>query len=939
MNKFLEEVAKAFASEKDLREICFVFPNRRSSIFFRRYLGIAVGKTIFSPRLVTIDELFQELSGLRPADKIELLKILYDCYVEVAPAPEGVGHETFDKFIFWGDILLRDFDDIDKYLVRAGQLLVNIKDLKDLSADYGFLSQGQKEAIAQFCTNFDPEACSPDPTDKKQMFLRMWDVLLPLYERFREKLGSAGLAYPGMMYRKVAEDCDLSQLKARHPQVVFVGLNALNECEKALLDAIRKEGFGDFYWDFYGEMVCNPYNRSSLFISENVRRYPSKKELPGVDTAPEQHFEVIAVPSAVGQTRKASQILADLQAGGLMEDPVETALVLPDESLLFPMLGAVPGSVDKINVTMGYPLSASDVSGFFSIVERLQQNARVKGGSAQFYHKDVVDILEHPYFEKVSGADLIQSVKEDIINSNRIYVTQDFLAEKGSEFATIFRHVSSAEDIAGYQISVIWLVQEGQEGSEKEFLSRYCEAVQRLDSLDLDKASMAPATWFRLLSQYVALLSIPYRGEPLDGLQIMGPLETRALDFKNIIMLSVGEGVFPSKRVSSSFIPYNLRVGFGLPTYELQDSISAYYFYRSIFRAENIYLLYDSRTEGLQNGEESRYIKQLRYHFRVPMTEKVVSYNLAAGAAPDEPVQVVKTPEVMEKLRAKFVIDKKVLSPTSLNAYINCRLRFYYEYVLGLREEDTVNEELDAGLFGSIYHKVMEDIYRKRAGQKVLKEELIALRRDVPALEELIDAAFMSEAKITSIEGNNLILKSVILRYVQRTLEEDEGLCPFTLVGAESSEIIKWPVKNAGAPVLIYGKIDRLDSNMPDTVRVVDYKTGSVKNHTNCSDVEAIFKSSDQDRPYVAFQLYLYALLMGENHPGKTYSPCIYALRDIFGGLPEAQMITEDNMNLFKEKLGALLEEIFDPDVPFGPNTENEKVCDYCNFKKICRKQ
>ena len=945
MKKFLEEVARAFASEKDLRGICFVFPNRRSSVFFRRYLGLCSGRTLFSPRLVTIDDLFRDLSGLGPADKIELLKILYDCYVEVTSASGRATDETFDKFIFWGDIILRDFDDLDKYLVRADQLLVNISDLKRISTDYDFLSEEQKEAIAQFCTGFNPDRLSSDPSDKKQMFLAIWDCLLPLYEKFRERLEAKGIAYPGMMYRRVAECCDTSLLAARYRQVVFVGLNALNECEKKLLDEIQKEGLGDFYWDFYGEMVCDPDNRSSHFIAENVKRYPSRRTLQGVDEAPRQHFEVIAVPSAVGQTRVASEILGQLGEKGLMADPVETALVLPDESLLFPMLGAVPAQIEKINVTMGYPMAASDVAGFFSIVERLQRNAKVRSGKPSFYHKDVTDILDHPYFGKVASEEAVRCIREDIVKSNRIFVPEDILASGGESFKCIFKYVPSAEGIADYQISVIWCVQKGQGGVEKEFLSRYCEAVQRLAALNLDTSAMAPATWYKLLDQYVALLSIPYRGEPLGGLQIMGPLETRALDFKNIIMLSVGEGVFPSKNVSASFIPYNLRRGFGLPTYEFQDSISAYHFYRSIYRAENIYLLYDSRTDGLQNGEESRYIKQLRYHFNVPLEEKAVSYTLAGEAASDAALTVQKTPEVMQKLLKKYVDvppgeRPAVFSATSLNCYLDCPLRFYYEQVLGLSEEDSVSEELDAGLFGSIYHSVMESLYKPLAGRRLEASDISAVRKDASRLEAAVEEAFLSEAGISTIEGSNLILKSIILRYVDRTLEIDEGLCPFEIKGTERPVKVLWPLKTVGRSVTIYGKVDRLDSNVPGIVRVVDYKTGSVSGKSDCSDVDAVFDGKADKRPQVAFQLYLYALMM-QMQPGgdAEYHPCIYALRDMFGGLPTPQIISQENMVRFKERLGGLLEEIFNPDVPFKAADADKNVCEYCNFRKICRRQ
>lgn len=940
--KFLEGVARLFAGREDLRSLCFVFPNRRSSIFFRRYIGLAAGKPVFSPRLVTIDDLFRELSGLSAADKIESLKILYDCYVEVL-AQRGRQAEPFDKFIFWGDILLRDFDDMDKYLVNVEELLVNIKDLRDLSGDYEFLSDTQKEAIKEFCRNFDVDNVSAEETDKKHIFMQTWEILLPLYQLFQERMSARNLAYPGMFYRAVAENMDISALKDKYSQIIFVGLNALNECEKKLLDALQKEGIADFYWDFYGRMVKNKYNSSVRFIQENVDRFKSHLDPGDIEAAEDQHFEVIGVPSSVGQAKKAMEILQDLQDSGMMEDPVETAVVLPDETLLFPMLGSVPATVDKVNVTMGYPLSASNVSNFFNIVEKLQRNVRLKDGKPSFYNVDVIAVLEHPYFVAADSEGAAKSVIGDIRKANKIFVGAEELASQGEAFALVFRYVPLAADIADYQIEIISFLQQFQNTVEKEFLFRYCQAVKRLAALDLDTQTMLPETWYRLLSKYVDIISIPYVGEPLDGLQIMGPLETRALDFKNIIMLSVSEGVFPSKTVSASFIPYNLRTGFGLPTYEFQDSISAYHFYRSICRAENIYLIYDTRTGGLQSGEESRFIKQLKYHFKVPMVEKTVTYSLETDSSAIVATTVEKSPEVMEKLRKRFLQPegRGVFSASSLNTYLDCSLRFYYERVLKLEEEDDVVEKLDAGLFGSIYHKAMENLYKPYLKQILGVEKLDSLLKDKENIEKLVKDAFASEAKIYSVEGANLILKNVIVRFVERTLELDKGCAPLVVTDVEKPIEHFIDLPGCGFKVKLFGYIDRVDIPASGKERIIDYKSGNVDSKYSVASAKAVIDRSEKSRKTVGFQLFFYALLMElENgRSAESRDTWVYPLRSLFKSGTISQEVLPDQMDIFKQRLVEVLEEIFNPEIPFKADAKDDKICAYCSFKKICQRQ
>jgi len=944
MKKFLEQVAEDFAGRSDLRNLCFVFPNRRSSIFFQRYLGKAAGKALFSPSLKTIDELFADLSSLRRTDKIKALSVLYRCYSKLI-SDRGLPVEPFDEFIFWGDILLSDFDDMDKYLVDVDRLLVNIKDLKDLSAGYDFLSEDQKLAIEVFCHNFRPEEThEEEPQDKKRMFSETWNLLQPLYHSFNDALKAEGEGYGGMIYRQVADNPNLTALN-RYDEIVFVGLNALNKCEIKLLDALKVEGKADFYWDFQGPMVKDKANKSVKFIGANVERYPSRVRHPEQEM-PAQNINVVSVPSAVGQTRVAADVIRSLFREGKIADPVETAVVLPDETLLFPMLGDVPSEVERINITMGYALSASNVAGFFSILERLQTNVRMRNGEACYYHRDVMDLLEHPYLMSAEKKAVIDEFKAEIRRTNRIFVRRSALPQDGCEvWPLVFRVLDDSSQIPGYQCEVIDYFQGFLEGGEKEFLYRYRLAVDRLSSLseDIDLKNLKAKTYYKLLGQYVSLISVPYQGEPLDGIQIMGPLETRALDFKNIIMLSVSEGSFPSKNVSASFIPYNLRVGFDMPTYEFQDSIWAYHFYRSICRAENVWLIYDSRTEGLQSGEESRYIKQLKYHFNVPVKEYVASYSL--GDTMQIPsLEIVKTPEVIKLLRDRFMEKKEgSFSASSLNSYLDCSLKWYYAEVECIREEDDVTEEIDAGLFGTIYHGVMERIYKPLENQVLSAIDIESIRKDRKALEKIAAETFEEEAHLDAedLSGRNLIFRNIVLKYVARTLEIDAGSAPLVVSATEAPFKKDWTV--AGGTVRLKGRIDRMDSIAHGIRRVIDYKSGSVGDKAACGNVEAIFDRTNEKRPSIALQLYFYLLLLDEeNCDSTTYQPCIYGMKELFKELPEPKVITREQLELFKEKLTETIAEIFDPNVPFTASAADpsgwNSPCKYCDFKRLCHR-
>lgn len=939
MKKFLQQIAETYWAEAgpSIGDMCFVFPNRRSSAFFRYYLGRAAGKSVFAPKLLTINDLFTELSGLRKIDKISALYRLYRHYAQLM-WPEAEPGETFDQFVYWGDILLADFDDIDKYMVDARLLFANIHDINEIGGEYSYLSARQAAAIREFWRNF---LISGPESVKIQSFSSVWSILFRLYTEFREELEAEGTGYEGMIYRKVAgriKDSDSKEVVVEqlggYGKIVFVGLNALNECEKTLLDLIRDRLCGDFYWDFEDARTQDKANKSSLFISANRSRYGSRFQLR--TSLPEkQEFRTFAVPSSVGQTRVAGELLREFASQNGF-DPMETAIVLPDENLLMPMLGAVPEEIGNINVTMGYPLSASNTATFVRFLEHLQRNCRIsRSGAAGFYHRDVANLLNHPYLVEENTTSLTLS---EIIGRNDIYPEASYLAGKSDLWAKVFVKTEDAEQVCRYLLDLVDAVSNRVGGLDREFLYHLGLSVRRISSLHIP---MRADTCFSLVGQLISAVSVPFEGEPLHGLQIMGPLETRALDFKNIIILSMTEGVFPKRSVSGSFIPYNIRFGFGLPTYEYQDALSSYYFYRSIARAENVCFIYDSTTGGMQSGEASRFIKQLKYHFGVELNLQAVSFPLDAGSGQDkEPGRVDKSPQVMAALREKFLTGEKPkpFSASSINAYIDCPLSFYYKYVAGIEENDEVAEGLDSSLFGSIFHKTMELIYRPYVGKTLSRADIRAIAADEAEIECCIDKAFLEECNIGFVSGRNMIVKQLIRRFAVEVLGVDANNAPITPEGTERALPATMTLAD-GTVVRLFGIIDRVERRADGRIHIIDYKSGTVKGKVGFKQVGDMF-SPDDNRPSIAMQLFMYAFLAVENGIAKNAESCIpsiYALRTIFDGPVEEMLVPSDALSIWKECLKRLLEEIFNPDVPFSA-CGSENRCKWCSYKTLCGK-
>ncbi len=962
----------------------FVFPNRRSMKFFQKYLGEeygnVTGKPLFSPQMLTISELFDQLSGLQIADPIEALYILYRNYIMLKycsphdkstdteergglmELEQAMEQESFDEFVHWGSTIIADFNDIDKYLIDSKQLFTNIKDLKQLDDDYSFLTGNQRKAVEQFWSNFLKGGCN----FKTESFSALWEIMYDLYRNFGAELRGRGIGYEGMIYRSVAEDVmqrgdsetenslKLKELlnSNRYGRIVFVGFNAPNRCEKALMQWLKEHDKGDFYWDFYGPMVTDKENKSSMFVSDAVREFPSRYELEQPELELPQ-FNVIGVPSGVGQ----AFVVADILNGIKDEAAFKTAVVLPDENLLMPVLNSIPEKFKTVNVTMGFPVSATPLMSFMNSVALMQKNVKDRNGKLCFYHAYVTEVLNHEYIRSCASEEGKRIIKE-IVEQNRVFIEP--YSDLGHPLLqSVFKIPANSSELLDYLIAILKELDLCVDGLNREFVYRYYLGLERLKSLAIP---MKKETCLRLVSQINSSITIPFRGEPLAGLQIIGSLETRALDFENVIILNVNEGCFPASAKQNSLIPYNLRVGFGLPTYEVMDAIAAYHFYRSVYRAKNVWLLYDTRSEGVQSGEASRYVKQLKYHYEVKLNESVLGLS-SVEVNGNTALMVEKTPQIMKKLRDKFAGEKgKYFSASSLKTYISCPMRFYLEKIEGIKEQDSVSEELGGGEFGTLFHYVMEHIYKKYLGEQVSRQLLEKEIEDIDRIYSLIDRGFKEELKIKEIAGQNLIVREVVKKYVLLTLKEDIKHTPFLYVASEGDYYHRLQV-NDELVVNFIAKIDRIDK-VGGNLRVVDYKTTSksAEGRKKSVDVEIMFDKEYKERYKhwidETFQLYLYACVLADNPkqvklPGGSQVNFAVQENENSGSADSLNMVIypttgiakvdsiisepiyKQKLNEFEAALKECIEEIFNKDIPFEA-AKNDKTCEYCLFKNIC---
>ena len=965
MQTFLQLVAQDLYQKigNDLSRVAIVFPNKRASLFFNEYLAMQSDRPIWSPAYVSISELFRQLSPWKSGDPIRLVCELYKVFRE-----ETRSEETLDDFYFWGELLISDFDDVDKNLVDADRLFSNLQDLKNIMDDYDFLDSEQEEAIRQFFQNFSIER----RTQLKEKFISLWDKLGDIYHHYRRNLEELGIAYEGMMYRYVMEELQSDKLKYEH--YVFVGFNVLNKVETKFFERLREAGKALFYWDydvFYTRLPREntpPYtHEAGEFILRNLKLFPNELPEAAFDTLRKpKNVRFISAPTENAQARYLPEWIRSVTERDLQETPVkekENAVVLCNEALLLPVLHSIPPEVKNVNITMGFPLAQTPVYSFVSALIELQTTG-YRRDTGRYQYEAVQSVLKHPYTRHLSTS--AESLEKQLTRDNRFFplpseLKQDifleqiftpktgisalcqYLTEMLREVAVLYRQEQETDDIFNQLY--------------RESLFKSYTLINRLLNLiDNGELNIQIDTLRRLLCRLLATSNIPFHGEPAIGMQVMGVLETRNLDFRNLIMLSLNEGQLPKAGGDSSFIPYNLRKAFGMTTIEHKNALYAYYFYRLIQRAENVTLLYNTASEGLNRGEMSRFMLQ----FLVESPHSISREYLEAGQSPQSgrEIRVEKTPEIITRMYERYDVNrhpKSLFSPSALNTYLDCRLKFYYRYVAGLKAPDEVSAEIDSALFGTIFHRAAELVYKDLTanGKEIRKDDLEQVLRNDIKLQNYVDTAFKEEffhvalTEKPEFNGTQLINAKVITSYLRQLLRNDLQYAPFFMEGMEKkvTEIIEIETPQGKLALNIGGTIDRIDSK-DDTLRIVDYKTGgSPKTPEN---IKQLFTPAD-GRPNYIFQTFLYASIMCRKQSLKVAPSLLYihrAASETYSPVIEMGEARQPKMPVnnfafyedeFRERLQTLLQEIYNPEEAFT-QTEDTKKCEFCDFRELCRR-
>lgn len=951
MTPFLKSVANDIYKrfDGDLSDIAIVFPNKRAGLFFNKYLLQNSDRPMWSPKYITISELFEQCGTTLKGDTILLVSKLYGIYCKHTHS-----NESIDRFYHWGELMIKDFDDIDKNLADADKLFANLHDLQALGNASDVLSDEQREAISQFFSNFKSE----EKSELKERFLKIWEVMGKIYHEFRDTLHENNIAYEGLLYRDTIERIDTLSFPCK--KYLFVGFNALNSVERKLFDTLKEREQALFYWDYDNSYIDAEYHEAGRFMRSNLKRYPNAlNDATFFDSLNEKkNIEIVSTATENIQARHIPDKLKSFSN----DNDIETAIVLCDETMLESVLHTIPDNIKDINVTMGYPISHTPVYSLMRMLIDLQTVGYAEDEEA-FTLETAHNLLTHPY--------IMQCCPTAVEKDKQITTERSFFPKadmfKGDELLEqIFtRQINNDMWFASlgntiYRIAHTIAGKEGREGDIYEQL--FCEAllktftlIQRfITIIGMDEiAVMKQSTIGNLFMRALSMQSMPFHGEPVVGMQIMGLLETRNLDFKNIIMLSANEGNLPKSGSDSSFVPYNLRRAFGLTLSEHRDSIYAYNFYRLMQRAQNITFLYNSSTESATRGECSRYILQLQGNPNYNI--KNISLQAKQQSVATLPHTIKKDETMINRLLNRFDFthnsNAQILSLTAINQYLKCSLSFFYKYVMYLKKPQEVTSEMQATDVGNIFHSAAEEFYKEitqKGNTTIERGDLLQYIEKDALLYRFIDKSlsenFFNGNKQFRCDGEQYINREVLHRFLKRLIKCDATYAPFTYIGSEK-EIsfpisIKHPYKESNVELHIGGRVDRIDEK--DGVwNIVDYKTGGSIEKIN--NIDEVFENKKRGSGYV-FQTLLYSIAAMENNMCQKASPALIYIHKKSSDKREDCVVRIDNepindagelRNEFLQKLKETLHNIFDPNSAFEP-TNDAKRCEWCDFKALC---
>lgn len=978
MIPFLRQIAATYLrNEADaLSDFCFVFPNKRSGVFFEHYLMAEKGKEpLLLPAIATISEVTHSFCALTDAPRLDQLFVLYEEYRKLS---DDIG--DFDRFLFWGEMLLNDFNDVDLSLADPHKLFVNLKRFREVSANY--LTPEQMEIINRYWgESF--EAKSPDefwnhiheaPTPLESKFLKLWEVLDILFEQFKARLKESGMATKGMLARNAVEYLSKNHdTPLPYSRYIFVGFNVLTLAEIQIFEKLKARGAADFYWDCASPALDAKGNRAALFMKRNVANFPSRYNLEDIYPA-EKRFpkiHITGVPGSFAQTKIAGLCLNGWIDKKIISDPddaINTAVVLPDESLFIPMIHAVPDEITQLNVTMGFPMRSTSVASLVTSIVNMQLRCTKSQDKWSFFYEDIRSVLSHPLLQAYSPEDTDAIMR--MITERRLYmVPTDKIAESAPALSFLFSAVADTngyDEVYEYFFNILTRLSGFASSDPRLKIDRFVIITYITELTTLHrlcrqrKIEMKESSFMQLLQNTIASAQIRFTGEPLAGMQLMGMLETRALDFDNLVMLSMNERIFPRKHYTRSFIPDSLRHSYGMSTSELQESIFAYSFYRLISRASHVQLFYDARTEGLKGSEISRYVLQLLYLF----PECEVIHDLAIFPSEfqeEESITIAKTPEIMERLRKFTIPGGPCLSASTINEYINCPLSFFLKRLCGLDLDEEHIDYMDSATYGSILHEAAEQIYKELRGNadevKVTEEILDSFINDNRKIDRVITQLInekynrLPKGDLSPLIGESKVLAKVMKHFLILMFKAEKKIAPFDYIDGEHKVLGRMKISD-DLTINIKQYIDRIDRVYPEggygenrgVLRIVDYKTGS--DPTEFGSVEELFNNELPHRPKALLQLLFYCNAYAEKiNSDEAIIPQIYLFRTLSTTglkpvtyskepLLDYHEVNDEFLMMFKAKVA----EIFDPQVPFTQTT-NDNNCHFCSFKAVCRKQ
>jgi len=944
---FLEQLAeKIKTNHAGLgSRLCVVMPNRRAGLFLKRYLVPKTQAPVWAPTVFSVEDFISHISSLTVPDPLTLMFGLYEAHCSV----EKEKATGFDDFTGWSRGLMRDFEEIDQYLVKPADL-------------FGFLS----ETKAMSLWNMDGKPL----TEFEKQYLKFFNALPDYYNYFAEKLLKSGQAYHGLACRQVAENPEKFLKPLPWDYIIFAGFNAITPAQLTIIRHLIGEEKAEIFWDADSYYIENTDQEAGRFL----RTYLKDKSL-GKQGEVSRYFEkgqktiqMAGVPRNIGQARMAGNILKGIIGTNDPNVLSRTAVVLADESLLLPLLNAIPEEAGQFNITMGYPMQQAPLYGFFDHLINMHINAS-EGKDlllAYFYNKDVISLLQHPYTPLIADSKLLRLSLENIRKAkNAFIVAEAFLTDSDKELAgyialkSLFIKIKSPAELTALIINAIDLFKDADEfkgsegenyqGADGEILFSLALIANRLHTLVNESGLIGELrTLQNLFREAAAAMPVPFYGEPLEGVQVMGMLETRTLDFENVILLSANEDTLPSKKSYNSFIPFEIRQQFGMPTHHDQQAVFAYHFYRLLQRCQNAWLIYNSEADELGGGEKSRFLSQLFTEMpsvNPDISLKEIKPSARAIITEALPITVDKTSEINDKL---IQLAKKGFSPTSLNTYLACRLKFYFTYILGLGEPEEADETIDYRTLGIVIHHVLQNFYTPFIGGFPLKSDFSNMREQAgDAIMEALKKEFPG-GDVSS--GRNLLIVKIanvwINRFLQSESEESGTSGNSLIIGLEDQLRANLMIElqdGTALEILLKGFADRIDQ-VGGITRIIDYKTGKVSaTDLKPKTVESLFEASSKPKDK-AFQLLFYLLLASNDqnikHLSANAEAGIITFRSLKDGfLPLVLPGNDNNLVLqeFESRIKTLLEEIYNSEIPFIQTTIKEH-CMLCPFKSICHK-